>query len=217
MDKTVVPITGGNRGLGLGLVKRFLTQPNHIVIAAVRSPNHMLLQSAGTILGTGSDLIGMEYDASVWDSAGGIVTQLLLYNVHHIDIVVANAGITKTFSWAKDVTPDDMREHFEVNVLGGVALRQPILASVAYGASKSMVTWFGVRINFEESWLNCFVLDPSRVETQSGNAMAQYWGLQSAPDSIDKSCDGMFHVLTTATKEQYGGKIVAYNGEVQPW
>ena len=30
MAPTIVLVTGGNRGLGQGLVKRFLAQPNHV-------------------------------------------------------------------------------------------------------------------------------------------------------------------------------------------
>lgn len=37
MAKTVL-ITGANRGLGLGLVKRYLQLENHVVVAAVRDP-----------------------------------------------------------------------------------------------------------------------------------------------------------------------------------
>lgn len=32
MAQTLVLITGGNRGLGLGLVKRFLSLPNYVSI-----------------------------------------------------------------------------------------------------------------------------------------------------------------------------------------
>jgi hypothetical protein len=31
MSSTIILITGGNRGLGEGLVKRFLEKPNHVI------------------------------------------------------------------------------------------------------------------------------------------------------------------------------------------
>jgi NAD(P)-dependent dehydrogenase (short-subunit alcohol dehydrogenase family) len=37
---------------------------------------------------------------------------------------------------------------------------QPPVPNAAYGASKSIVNWYGVRINAEDEWLNAFVLDP---------------------------------------------------------
>lgn len=86
-----------------------------------------------------------------------------------------------------------------------------------YGASKSMVNWYGVRINAEDDWLNTFVLDPAWVQTDMGDEAARLWGLKSAPTTVDEACDGLYKVLTTGTKEEYGGKVVMYTGEVQVW
>ena len=42
--------------------------------------------------------------------------------------------------------------------------------------------------------------------------------MESAPDTVDKSTAGMVDVVIHAgTKEEYGGKVVLYNGEVQEW
>lgn len=95
--------------------------------------------------------------------------------------------------------------------------RQPPVPSAAYGASKSILNWYGVRINAEEEWLNAFVLDPGWVQTDMGNAAAQLWGMEEAPDTHEKSITGMVEVLSTGTKEDYGGKFVRYSGEVLEW
>lgn len=95
--------------------------------------------------------------------------------------------------------------------------RQPPVPSAAYGASKSIVNWYGVRINAEDEWLNAFVLDPGWVQTDMGNAAAQLWGMEEAPDTHEKSITGMVEVLSTGTKEQYGGKFVRFSGEVLEW
>ena len=80
-----------------------------------------------------------------------------------------------------------------------------------------MLNWYGIRINAEEEWLTAFILDPGWVKTDMGNAAAQSWGMGEAPDEIDDSTDGMFKILTTATKEAFGGKIVKYTGEIHDW
>lgn len=80
-----------------------------------------------------------------------------------------------------------------------------------------MVNWYGVRINAEDEWLNTFVLDPGFVQTDLGNTAAQSFGMEEAPTTVDESVDGLLQVLTTATKEKYGGKVVLYTGEVQVW
>lgn len=95
--------------------------------------------------------------------------------------------------------------------------RQPPVPSAAYGASKSILPWYGVRINAEDEWLNAFVLDPGWVQTEMGNASAVGWGFESAPDTIEQSTGGMCEVITKGTKAQYGGKVVLHTGEVQDW
>lgn len=64
------------------------------------------------------------------------------------------------------------------------------------------------QINAEDEWLNTFVLDPGFVQTDIGNHAARTFGMQQAPTTVDESVVGMFQVLTTATKEEYGGKVV---------
>ncbi|KAJ5509163.1 Short-chain dehydrogenase/reductase SDR [Penicillium freii] len=89
----------------------------------------------------------------------------------------------------------------------GDLARQPPVPSAAYGASKSIVNWYGVRINAEDEWLNAFVLDPGWVQTDMGNAAAQLWGMEEASDTHEKSITGMVEVLSMGTKEQYGGSL----------
>lgn len=62
-----------------------------------------------------------------------------------------------------------------------------------------------------------FVLDPGWVQTDMGNSTAKGLGMESAPDTIEKSTGGMVDVITKGTKEQYGGKVVLYTGEGQAW
>lgn len=95
--------------------------------------------------------------------------------------------------------------------------KQPPVPSAAYGPSKAMLNWFGVRINAEDEWLTVFVLDPDWVQTDMGSRAAQAWGMAGPPVALDDSADGIFRVLTTATKETVGGKLVHYTGEIREW
>lgn len=72
-------------------------------------------------------------------------------------------------------------------------------------------------MNAEEDWLNAWVLIPGWVQTDLGNAGARGLGLEKAYIGVDESCDGMMEVLAAATKEKYGGKMVAYNGNFSGW
>lgn len=144
MAPLIVLITGGNRGLGQGLIKLFLSQPNYVspsslaedqaylrthaqtVIAAVRDPNHATAQALADLpKGAGSTLITVRYDASSEQSATDVVSELQAkYGIAHLDIVVANAGISKSWPLVKDVKRADIQEHVEVNVMGVVSLYQ---------------------------------------------------------------------------------------------
>ncbi|OQE39347.1 hypothetical protein PENCOP_c007G01300 [Penicillium coprophilum] len=246
MAPTIVFITGANRGLGLGLVKGFIAKADHIVIAAVRDPAHSTAQLLVRLpAAEGSRVIVVKYEAGIEQSAFDAVKEATNQEISHLDIVVANAGIAKLYPLVKDVKRADIVEHIDVNVLSAVSLyqatrgllrkstgkpiyaimgsgagglaRQPPVPSAAYGASKSIVNWYGVRINAEDEWLNAFVLDPGWVQTDMGNEAARGWGLKEAPDTLENSIAGMIEVLSTGTKEQYGGKFVLYSGEIQEW
>lgn len=163
-----------------------------------------------------------------------------------MDIVVANAGISKNYPLVKDVTRADIQEHLDVNVFAVISLyqatrdllqksksgkpvfapvgsmagalgRQPPIPNASYGASKSMLNWYGVRINAEDEWLTAYVLDPAFTQTDMGNTAARAFGMEKALLSVDDCCDGLYKVLTTGTKDRFGGKVVLYTGEVQEW
>ena len=80
-----------------------------------------------------------------------------------------------------------------------------------------MVNWYGIRINAEEDWLNTFVLEPGFVQTDMGNTAAWGFGMEKAPTTVDESVNGLYRLLTTATKEEYGGKVISYTGEIKDW
>ncbi|KAJ0336736.1 hypothetical protein COL922a_007575 [Colletotrichum nupharicola] len=241
MASTIVLITGANRGLGLGLLQRYLVLPNHIVIAANRTlSNPKTLESYPK--GEGSRLVVVKIDATVEKDAHDTVAELQKdHGIDHLDIVIANAGVSSVWPSVADLKISDLQAHMEPNVYGVVSLfqatrpllkkssrepiftlmgstagcleNQPPITNGAYGPSKAAANWFGIRINAEEDWLNAFVLAPGWVQTDLGNAGARYFGLKEASIGVDESCDGMMEVLAKTTKEKHGGKMVLYNGE----
>ncbi|RWA09456.1 hypothetical protein EKO27_g5627 [Xylaria grammica] len=247
MAQTVVLITGASRGLGKGLAQRFLALPNHTVIAANRDPENAASKSLSDLpKGADSVLIVTKYDAATGESPFDVVKELReKHGISHLDIVVANAAIAKSFPLARDAKREDILEHVEVNVLSVISLfqatrellqksskpvfapigsgvgslgRQPPVPGSTYGASKSMLNWYGVRINAEEEWLNIFVIDPGLCATEMGTGVARKFGFsEETLLSVDESMGGLFEVLRTTTKEKHGGKTVQYNGEVLPW
>ncbi|MBE3045416.1 hypothetical protein IMZ48_23275 [Candidatus Bathyarchaeota archaeon] len=96
--------------------------------------------------------------------------------------------------------------------------RQPPIQNACYGASKASLNWYGVRINAEDDWLNAFVFNPGFSTTDMGVAAARAYGFtEDALLTPGEALDGMFRVLQTTTKEEHGGKLVRYTGEVDDW
>ncbi|ROW17240.1 hypothetical protein VPNG_01224 [Cytospora leucostoma] len=244
MSPNTVLITGANRGLGLGLTQRFLKDTNNTVIAAVRSPEHETTKALSDLpKGSGSKLIVAKYDATVEQDAFDLVKELKeKHGIKQLDTVIANAGTAKLHPLVKDVKRQDIQEHIELNAYSVVSLyqatrqllqssakpvfapmgsgagslgRQPLVPNAAYGPSKALLPWYAIRINAEDEWLTTFVLDPGFVQTDTGNSAARVFGMKEAPTAIDESTDGLYKVITTATRKQYGGKVVLYTGEVQ--
>ncbi|KAI0406250.1 hypothetical protein F4802DRAFT_596278 [Xylaria palmicola] len=246
MTQTFVLITGASRGLGKALVERFLALSNHTVIAANRNPEDAGSRALAALpRGPDSALILTAYDAKSEESAFAVARDLReKHGIDRLDVVVANAAIVRQYPLIRDARRADILEHIEVNVLGVLSLfqatrdllrgsaapvfapmgsgagyltNQPPVPNALYGASKSLLFWYGVRLNAEEEWLNTFVIDPGWVQTDMGNEAAVRWGLKEATLPVDVAMDGIFKVLRTATKEKYGGKAVLYTGEVQPF
>ncbi|MEW5297504.1 MAG: hypothetical protein WDW36_000710 [Sanguina aurantia] len=113
--KTIV-VTGGSRGIGLGLVKRFLQRDN-TVVATTRKPAeaealHQLAQQPGK----GKLLIKLldtSCEASVTAWAAALATE-----VSHVDVLVNNAGAYGRRLPLSELTAEDMLYAFKVNALG---------------------------------------------------------------------------------------------------
>ncbi|KAJ5881068.1 uncharacterized protein N7473_012121 [Penicillium subrubescens] len=206
MAPTVAFVTGANRGLGIGLVKGFVAKPDYIVVAAVRDPAHLTAQELAKLpTGEGSRIFVVKYDASIEQSAFDAVKEAIDQGVDHLDYVVANAAIEvnvlsvmSLYQATRDlIQKSTIKPVYAFMGSGAGTLgRQPPVPSASYGASKSILPWYG---------------------TEMGNSAAKNWGIESAPITIEKSTDGMVRVITEGTKEQYGGKVVLYTGEVQEW
>lgn len=122
--QTVILITGTNRGIGKGLVEKYLARQDHIVIAAVRDLTTSRALKDNPVA-EGSRLLIVKLDATVESDAADVVKELSLsYAINHIDVVIANAGVVRLYPTVADVKIDDMLASLQPNVFGVIYLYQ---------------------------------------------------------------------------------------------
>ncbi|OBT67284.1 hypothetical protein VE03_02627 [Pseudogymnoascus sp. 23342-1-I1] len=128
MSPTIVLITGANRGLGEGILKRYLAKPDHIVIAANRNPDHETSKALADLpKGPGSRLIVVKIDATNETDASTAIQELKDQGIDHLDIVIANAAVIFPFVKIEDAKIEDLRTTTETNFVGFFLLYQATL------------------------------------------------------------------------------------------
>ncbi|KAH8600952.1 hypothetical protein B0O99DRAFT_649022 [Bisporella sp. PMI_857] len=203
--KTTYLITGGNRGLGRGPVENYLRRPNNIVIATVRDAAHP----------TALSLSAVPVDSTTE------------HHITSLDVVIANAGISKIWPTVADTKIADMQEHLEVNVYGpGGSYKFVVMSSsagslgdmekrnipnTAYGGSKALLNYMLRKIHFENEELTSITIDPGWVRTDMGNTAARAFGMEEAEITVEQSINGVVDLIDNATRESASGKFLTYN------
>jgi NAD(P)-dependent dehydrogenase (short-subunit alcohol dehydrogenase family) len=133
----VYVVTGGNRGLGLGLAKALLTRPNTTVIATVRNEQkatELKDHTASIATGSGSTLHIVQLDFSTAVAPEKILEAVKKVGVDHIDVLINNAGFAQPMVPASETTAEDLRAAFEVNTIAPLLVFQglkPMLEKVS--------------------------------------------------------------------------------------
>ena len=109
-------VTGAGRGIGRGIALR-LARDGHAV--AVNDLNKAGVEAVTEeITAAGGRAIAVPGDVTDRDAVFALVDQVAA-ELGSVDIMVANAGIAQVKTLL-DVTPDDLRKIFDVNVFGVV-------------------------------------------------------------------------------------------------
>ena len=168
------------------------------------------------------------------------------HGIKHIDVVIANAGISQYYGQVSETPLSEVREHFEVNTIGVLTLYQatlplllkspdPIFVALssgvssigtmedipipvtAYGMSKAALNYMVRKIHFDNEKLIAFVICPGWVQTDMGKSGATAMGLESAPVTTEESVKGMLEKIDNATKEETSGTFQSFDDKKYPW
>ncbi|KAH8424257.1 SDR family oxidoreductase [Aspergillus melleus] len=124
---TNVLITGVARGIGLSLLKAYLSRPNHTVIGTVRStnsPSTATLAALPTAPNTRLILLSIE-STSESDYPAAVAT-LREQGITQLDLVIANAGICPDPTPLVNLDVKDVSNAFAVNTVGPILLFQAV-------------------------------------------------------------------------------------------
>lgn len=180
-------ITGGTRGIGLGLVKEFLKLGHQVSFTGTtqQSVQSALLQCEGDCKGYVCDVRNYHDIERVKEEAVGVY--------HCIDIWINNAGVDQERELVKDISEENIKKVVDINILGmmygtKVALcemkrqnfgmvynmeglgsnNMMIQKTVIYGSSKRLLRYFSNAANKEmKPYKEIFVgtLSPGMVFT----------------------------------------------------
>ncbi|KID99321.1 aps10-like protein, partial [Metarhizium majus ARSEF 297] len=139
---TVYVITGGNRGIGLGLVKALLARPSTSVIATVRNDEaaralEEIAAAIGVGDGSGLDMITLDLSRAPSPEQVGKAVADLGHN--RVDVLINNAGMSRLMVPAVQTAADDLRAAFEVNSIAPLVVFQGLWPLLQKSASPKVV------------------------------------------------------------------------------
>jgi len=248
MSTTNVLVTGANRGIGKGLLAAYLSRPDTVAIAGVRNPTDANSKSLSSLpVGKGSKLIIVKIESdSETDAQVAADALKSKHSITHLDVVIANAGISKFYGPATKTPLTEVWDHFRINTVGPLVLFQAMwpllkeakqpkfivistavasmailehipLEATAYGSSKAAVNYITLKIHHENPSLIAFPLNPGWVQTDMGNMGAAAAGIPEAPVKLHESVEGILDKIDNATRETHSGKFISFDGETLGW
>lgn len=127
-ENKVVVVTGGNSGIGLATVKRFLEEGAKVVFSGRRP--EALEEASKELQGEFTAVLANQ--ASPTDNKKLIDTALQTYG--KIDVIFANAGVAQ-FAPSDTITEDFFDNQFDINIKGPAFLVKEAIPNLKEGSS----------------------------------------------------------------------------------
>jgi NAD(P)-dependent dehydrogenase (short-subunit alcohol dehydrogenase family) len=236
-----VVITGGSRGIGLGLVKELLARSGNTVIATTR-----VAASAGELAALrtahGDRLRVTELEVSRPASVSAWADGLRAAGCGHIDLLINNAGVYGRRLGLDDLTDEDFATAFAANAVGPFLVIQQLRRVRLLAGGKpslvanmssimashgdptiSSVTPGGYAYRASKAALNAInkalAMEGgglSAVLLHPGYVRTDMTGGQGYVD-VAESAAGLMRVLESAPPEALNGRWYGFDGVEIPW
>ncbi len=213
--KKVILITGASSGIGEETAKK-LCKEGHIVYAAARR-----LEKMKPLEELGAKLIGMDVTE---DQEMKSAVERIIDEQGRIDVLVNNAGFA-VFGSVEDITIDEARNQFEVNIFGLARLTQLVLPQMRKQKSGTIINmssmggkmytplgaWYHATKYALEGWSDCLrlelkqfninvvLIEPGGIKTEFADVMLD----PMVKRSKDSPYEELAKKLRKGTKETY--------------
>ena len=229
---TNILITGANRGLGLGFVKKYIEKNVHIMCTTRDISGSKELLAYKEKYPDNIEIFELDL---LKDNAA--VTLANFTKDKPIDILVNNAGVGSSNQHFQAVSSNPWLEVLKVNLIAPLMITQAVIENVKkssakkiyflssqlgsiadnksggmyiYRSSKTGLNQVvkSLSIDLKAYGITVVSLHPGWVKTDMGGP--------NAPVSIDESVEGMIEVIET-TDIKDTGKFLNYDGRKLPW
>ncbi|KAI4518100.1 NAD(P)-binding protein [Schizophyllum commune Loenen D] len=255
-SSTVYLVSGSNRGIGLALVTHLASRSNTIIFAGARNPDAAFDLHA--LVAKHPDRVHI-VELKAGDVEGNKrAVEEIRKKVGQLDVVIANAGewvregrrklmkfvriaVCKDMQPLLGVSPESMREHYDVNVIGTLVLFQaayPLMKTSPtrkfivigahggaittgpeygimlgpYAVTKAAVHYLAKKLQFENEDFGLVDTDMYHYAQSNSEFLAKRPGVSAA-----ECASGIMRVVDGATRENAGGKLLDAEGKVNEW
>lgn len=128
----VAVVTGASKGIGAGIAKALAAEGAAVVVnyASSRDGADAVVQAITT---AGGKAVAVQGDVSKAEQAEGVV-EAAIANFGRLDVLVNNSGVY-AFAPIEEVTEEDYRRMFDINVLGVLLTTKAAAKHLGEGAS----------------------------------------------------------------------------------
>lgn len=135
-NQTVYFISGGNRGVGLRLVKQLSERESTVVITSARKPE--AATELNQLIKNNPNVHVVKLDVTSKESCLK-AAQEVANLVEGIDVLISNAAIADTEGTVLGTEEENWIKHYRTNVLGSIFLFQAFYPLIAKGDRKQIV------------------------------------------------------------------------------
>lgn len=215
-----IVITGGNRGIGLALTKKFISEGHEVTVLCRKTSSELNETSAKVI-----ENVDVTNQDQLFSAANEIA---------QVDVLISNSGLLVSDSF-ESFRFEDIQRQVEVNTYGPLKLARAFSSKLGEGSKFGIVTsrmgsisdntsggQYGYRISkaaanavgkslaedFRSQGATVLILHPGYVRTEMthGNGLID----------TDESAEGLFNILMSKGLDNTGS-FWHINGEELPW